>query len=62
MGSKQQRQNQYMMKLMKKIRKFKKKGKCTKGLEKELEYMSGDSTRPSFKTGPEADPRLKRFN
>jgi hypothetical protein len=43
-----------------KIKKFKAKGKDTSGLEKELGYMMGDD-RPTFKTGREADPRLKKF-
>jgi hypothetical protein len=54
MGSKTQRQNQYVTKLMKKIEKFKKKGKNTQGLEKELAYSTGDIERPSFKTGSAA--------
>ena len=50
MGSKSQRQNQYTKRLEAKIRKFKKRGKSTVGLEKELGYMMGES-RPSFTTG-----------
>jgi len=42
-----------------KIKKFKSKGKDTARLEKELGYMSGDD-RPEFKTGRDADPRLKK--
>ena len=61
MGSKSQRQNQHMVKLMSKIRKFKKKGKDTAGLEKELSYVTGEADRPSFKTGAQADPRLKKY-
>jgi hypothetical protein len=60
MGSKAQRQNQHMRKLMKKIEKFKKKGISTAGLEKELGYCSGDTPRPSFRTGSIADSRNKR--
>ena len=59
MGSKTQRQNQHTKRLESKIRRFKKKGKSIDGLEKELGYMLGED-RPSFKTGKEADPRLKR--
>tara|TARA_B100000131_G_scaffold168602_1_gene162982 strand:+ start:7639 stop:7827 length:189 start_codon:yes stop_codon:yes gene_type:complete len=59
MGSKPQRQNQHVKRLERKIRKFKAKGKSTVGLEKELSYMEGEE-RPSFKTGRDADPRLKR--
>ena len=59
-GSKAQRQNQHIRRLNSKIRKFKKKGKSTAGLEKELSYMEGED-RPSHKTGREADPRLKKF-
>ena len=61
MGSKAQRQNQHMRKLMAKIKKFEKKGKNTDGLQKELEFCIGDKPRPEFKTGREADPRLKKF-
>ena len=60
MGSKIQRQNKYMTKLSAKIRKFKKKEKCTKGLEKELSYLTGDAERPAIKTGSEADNRGRR--
>ena len=59
MGSKLQRQNQHVRRLNMKIKKFKSKGKDTAGLEKELGYMSGDD-RPEFKTGRDADPRLKK--
>jgi hypothetical protein len=59
MSSKAQRQNQHAKFLEKKIRKFGKKGKCTKGLTKELDYVMGES-RPEFKTGKAADPRLKK--
>ena len=51
-GSKPQRQNQHTKRLESKIRRFKKSGKSTDGLEKEA--------RPDFKTGREADPRLKK--
>ena len=59
MGSKTERQNQYTKFLEKKIKKFKKKGKSTIGLEKELGYMLGEE-RPAFKTGRDADARLKK--
>ena len=49
MGSKSQRQNQHVRRLMKKIEKFKKKGKRTEGLERDLAYCTGDADRPAFK-------------
>ena len=58
-GSKSQRQNQHVRKLNSKIKKFKKAGKNTARLEKELGYMMGDD-RPTFNTGRDADPRLKK--
>jgi len=60
MGSKAQRQNQHTKRLESKIKRWKKKGKDTSGLEKELGYMMGES-RPEFKTGRDADPRLKKY-
>ncbi len=60
MGSKSQRQNQYVRRLEAKIKRFKKHGKNTEGLEKELGYCMGDK-RPDFKTGREADPRFKKL-
>lgn len=59
-GSKSQRQNKHVRRLNMKIKKFKAKGKDTTGLEKELGYMMGDD-RPTFKTGREVDPRLKKY-
>jgi hypothetical protein len=59
MGSKAQRQNQHIRRINSKIRKFKKAGKSTDGLEKELGYMLGEE-RPVHRTGREADPRLKK--
>ena len=59
-GSKAQRQNQHQRRLMSKIRKFEKRGKNTDGLYRELAYCTGEATRPEFKTGPSADPRLKK--
>ncbi len=58
-GSKSQRQNQHTKRLESKIRRFKKSGKSTVGLEKELGYMMGED-RPDFRTGRDADPRLKK--
>ncbi len=58
-GSKPQRQNQHAKRLQSKIKRFKKRGKSTEGLEKELGYMMGEE-RPAFKTGRDADPRLKK--
>ena len=60
MGSKAQRQNQHLRRLMSKIRRFEKANKNTDGLQKELSYCMGETTRPSFKTGRDADPRLKK--
>ena len=60
MGTKAQRQNQHVRRLNMKIKKFKAKGKSTEGLEKELGYMMGED-RPTFKTGRDADPRLKKY-
>ncbi len=62
MGSKAQRQNQYVRKLMMKINRHKNRGWNTEGLEKELAFCTGDKERGSFRTGREADPRLKKFN
>ena len=59
MGTKAQRQNQHTKRLESKIRRFKKKGKSTEGLEKELGYMMGED-RPEFKTGRDTDQRLKK--
>ena len=60
MGSKSQRQNQHARQLMAKIKRFEKQNKNAEGLKKELSYVMGESTRPDFKTGRDADPRLKR--
>jgi len=60
MGSKAQRQNQHLRKLMSKIRKFEKADKNTAGLQKELSFCMGETDRTAFKTGREADPRLKK--
>ena len=60
-GSKSQRQNQHMRKLMMKINRFKNRGWNTGGLEKELSYCSGDAERPAFDTGRVADVRFRNF-
>ncbi len=60
MGTKAQRQNQHLRRLMSKIRKFEKKGKNTERLQKELSFCIDETERPSFKTGREVDPRLKK--
>ena len=62
MGSKAQRQNQHLRRLMSKADRFKKAGKSTAGLEREIAFVTKDSERPAFKTGREADPRLKKYN
>ena len=59
MGSKAQRQNQHIKHLERKIRQFKAKGKSTEKLEKELGYANGGA-RPEFRTGRDADPRIKK--
>lgn len=60
MGSKPERQNQHARRLMSKIRKFEKNGKKTEGLKKELGYAMGEMDRPAFRTGRDADPRLRK--
>ena len=60
MGSKPQRQNQHANRIMRKIAKFKRKNRNIEGLEKELAYVMGEKSRPEFKTGPAADPRIKK--
>ena len=59
-GSKPQRQNQHMRKLMSKIKRHSARGLDVSKMEKELAYCVGDSERPEFKTGRDADPRLKK--
>ena len=59
MVSKLQRQNQHVRRLTMKIKRHKAKGWDTSKMEKELGYCTGDD-RPEFKTGRDADPRLKR--
>jgi hypothetical protein len=58
-GTKAQRQNQHMKKLMLKIKKFEKQGKPVDKLKKELSFVVGEKDRPAFKTGKEADPKFK---
>ena len=58
-GSKVQRQNQHVKRLEKKIKRFKKSGRNTAGLEKELGYMMGED-RPDFKTGKEVDSKYRK--
>jgi len=45
---------------MSKIRRFEKAEKNVDGLQKELAFCMGETKRPEFKTGREADPRLKK--
>ena len=59
-GSKSQRQNQHMRNLMSKIKKFERQGKSVEGLKKELSYVVGEEDHPPFRTGRDADPKLKR--
>ena len=59
MGTKAQRQNQHLRRLMNKITRFKKKGKDVSRMEKELAYCIGDKKRPVHATGQQADPRFK---
>jgi hypothetical protein len=60
MGTKAQRQNQHMRRLMSKIKKFEKTGRNTEGLQKELLYCVGETDRPPFKTGRDVDRRSKK--
>ena len=59
MGSKAQRQNQHIKRLERKIRQFTAKGQDTEKLKKELGFAQG-GTRPEFRTGRDADPRVKK--
>jgi|TARA_R110001583_G_scaffold16234_3_gene66094 hypothetical protein len=59
-GSKAQRQNQYVRRLIIKINRHKSRGLDTSNMEKELSYCSGDATRPEFKTGRDVGPKLKK--
>ena len=58
-GSKAQRQNQHVRRLMMKIERHNKRGWQVAGLEKELGYASGDTDRPLFPTGRVADLRYR---
>ncbi len=60
-GSKAQRQNQHLRRLMMKLKKFKTKGWKTEGLEKEISYCVGDEERPAFQTGRVADDRFRNY-
>ena len=60
-GSKAQRQNQHVRKLMMKLDKFTRKGWSTEGLEKEISYCAGDKVRPLFQTGRMSDPRYRNY-
>ena len=60
MGSKAQRQNQHVRRLMNKIARFKKNGKDVSRMEKELAYCTGGKDRPPYATGQSADPRMKK--
>jgi len=59
MGSKNERQNQHLVKLNAKIRRFTTKGLSVAGLQKELAYCEGDKARPACRTGRSADHRFK---
>ncbi len=61
MGNKLQRQNKHRRRLKMKIKKWKAKEKDTTGLEKELGYSTGELDRPTFQTGRDCDPRLKKW-
>ena len=60
-GSKLQRQNQHRRRLISKIKRWKAKGKDTVGLEKDLGHSSGKLDRPTFRSGRDCDPRLKKW-
>jgi|15BtaG_2_1085339.scaffolds.fasta_scaffold05494_6 hypothetical protein len=59
-GSKSQRQNQHQRRLMRKIENHTKRGWKVEGLEKELAFSMGDTKRPAFKTGRNADSRFQK--
>lgn len=61
MGSKLERQNQHQRRLKMKIKRWKRQEKDTSGLEKELGYCTGELERPTFQTGRDSDPRLKKW-
>jgi hypothetical protein len=60
MGSKVQRQNQYLRRLEMKRARHERRGLKTDGLDREIAFLTGDKERPKMKTGREADPRFKR--
>ena len=61
MGSKAQRKNQHLRRLMMKFNRIKKRGGNTDGIEKEISYAAGELERPAFKTGRDADPRVRKY-
>lgn len=60
MGSKEQRANQHIRRIERKIRQYTAKGLNTDKLNKELGFAKDKSTRPEHKTGREADARTKK--
>lgn len=61
MGSKAQRQNQHLRRLMTKMARHEKRGWNTDGLAREIAYVSGEKERPAHDTGRVADERMKRY-
>jgi hypothetical protein len=61
MGSKVQRQNQHLRRLMMKKTRHEKRGWNTDGLTREIAYVSGEKERPAHNTGRVADERMKRY-
>lgn len=61
MGSKAQRQNQHLRRLMMKKARHEKRGWNTDGLAREIAYVCGEKERPAHKTGRIADNRMKRY-
>ena len=60
-GSKAQRQNQHVRRLMMKIERHKKRKWNVGGLEKELAFCLGEKKRPEIKTGRVSDLRYRNF-
>jgi len=60
-GSKSQRQNQHVRRLMMKIERHKKRKWNVEGMERELAFCVGDKERLAFKTGRVADERFSNF-
>ena len=58
-GSKSERQNQHIRRLMMKIARHTKREWNVAGLEKELAFVLGDKKRPVAKTGRAADKRYQ---